>query len=324
MIRDQLQNPIELYNPMSISEIQQKYGIIDWNIFLRHFTPNDASVPERVIVTAPRFMQALTKWLANSATSEDGITTRTILDYFTIKTILANISNLDKDTREVHRAMVGSISSGTTAPPPRERVCVTATSKAFGQLLGRYFVIKSFGGEPQREQAARFMDNIQGAWSERLNAIDWLDGETRSRALEKVKKIGHKEAYSTITPDVRSPDSLFSYYASINVNPAGYYSNQKSASQWGLKQEWDQVGKISDKNVWYMDPHEVNAYYTPTFNEIVIPAGILQNPFYHSDLPQYLNYGGIGVVIGHEITVRSMYLIFHYTRYLFSLYIACF
>jgi predicted metalloendopeptidase len=291
---------------MSIRELQQKYGFIDWNLFLRHFTPNDASVPERVIVTSPRFMQALSDWLVNSASSEDGVTTRTMLDYFTIKTILANINYLDKDTREVHRAMTSSISSGTTASPPRERVCVTATSIAFGQLLGRYFVIKSFGGEPQREQAARFMDNIQSAWSERLGKIDWLDEETRSRALEKVNKIGHKEAYSTIAPDVRSPNSLFEYYATIHADPTSYYSNQKSAKNWELVKEWNQIGKSSDKNAWYMDPHEVNAYYTPTFNEIVIPAGILQNPFYHSELPQYLNYGGIGVVIGHEITVRDI------------------
>lgn len=294
---------------MPVSELQEKYKFIDWNLFLSHFTPNGAAVPESIIITSPRFMQALDDWFMNSDGNQNDVTARTILDFFTIKTILANVQDLDKDTREVHRAMTSSISSGTTAPPLRERVCITATSKAFGQLLGRYFVIKNFGGEPQREQAARFMDNIQEAWSERLDVIDWLDEETRTRALEKVNKIGHKEAYSTVRPDVRSPDSLFVYYANIDANPTSYYNNQKSTKNWELTQEWDQLGKNSDKDVWYMDPHEVNAYYTPTFNEIVIPAGILQNPFYHSDLPQYLNYGGIGVVIGHEITVRFFFYI---------------
>ncbi|CEP10669.1 hypothetical protein [Parasitella parasitica] len=299
---DQLQNPIDLYNPMSIAQLLQNYPIADWIQLFRHFTPNEASLPERVIVTVPRFMQDLTDWLINSAARDDGATTQSIREYFIIKTILANIGNVDKDTREIYRSMNSKISSGTTAPPKRSRVCLSATSNTFGQLLGRFFVLKNFGGEPQREQVASFIDNIQITWSERLDQIDWLDAETRAKAIEKVKKIKHKEAYSTLTPDVRSADSLANYYSDINIDVLNFYANQKSAILWDNKKSWSQIGQKVDKSVWHMDPHEVNAYYSPVFNEVVIPAGILQSPFYHSELPNYLNYGGIGVVIGHEFT----------------------
>lgn len=300
---DQLQNPIDLYNPMSIAQLHQNYPIVDWIKLLRHFTPNDVSLPERVIVTTPRFIQELTNWLVNSAAREDGATTQSMREFFMIKTILANVGNVDKNTREIYRNMNSKISSGTTAAPERSRVCVSATSSTFGQLLGRYFVMKSFGGEPQREQVASFIENIQSTWSERLNQVDWLDAVTRTEAIEKVKKIKHKEAYSILTPDVRSPNSLASYYADINIDELNFYANQKSAIAWDTKKSWDQIGQKVDKSVWHMDPHEVNAYYSPVVNEVVIPSGILQPPFYHSELPNYLNYGGIGVVIGHEFTV---------------------
>jgi predicted metalloendopeptidase len=293
---------------MTIAELHQKYPIADWVQMLRHLTPNDISLPERVIVTAPKFFETLTDWLANSATRDDGVTIQNLREFFIIKTIMANVDHVDKNIRELYRDMNSKIASGTTEAPPRSRACVSLTSNNFGQLLGRYFVMRNFGGEPQRQQVAKFMDNIQSSWTQRLQDVKWLDYETRARAIEKVGKLKHKEAYSIVTPDDRSPESLERYYADIQVDAKDFYANQKSAQVWNMKKEWSKVGQKVDKTEWYMNPHEVNAYYTPTFNEIVLPAGILQAPFYHSKLPQYLNYGGIGVVIGHEITVSVRHI----------------
>ena len=288
---------------MSIAELHQKYPAIDWIKFFRHLIPDDASLPEKIIVVTPRFIEALNDWIANSPTSADAISTQSMREFLTIKVIMSYIDTVDKKTREAYRKMYSKIASGTVAPPSRARTCISSTSKVFGQLLGRYFVMKNFGGEKQRKQVSEFMDNIKQSWSERLNAVDWLDSETKARALDKVKKIAHKEAYSIMAPDVRSSYSLGEYYASVTTDPSSYFNCQKSARLWNVKNEWKKFAEVVDKAEWYMTPHEVNAYYTPVFNEIVVPAGILQNPFYHSDLPQYLNYGGIGVVIGHEITV---------------------
>ncbi|GAA5809890.1 hypothetical protein MFLAVUS_003305 [Mucor flavus] len=302
LANDQFQNPIDLYNPMTIAELHQKYPVVEWIKLIRRFIPEDVSLPSNVIVIAPKYMQDLTDWLVNSASRDDGVTTENLREFFIIKTILANIGYVDKPNRDLYRNMIGKISSGTTESPPRSRICIGQTSNTFGQLLGRYFVMKKFGGERERKQVSKFLDNITSSWKTRLQDVSWLDSETRSRALEKVSKLKHKEAYSVANPDDRSPESLAQYYNGIEVIPKEYYKTQQSAFQWSLKKEWKDIGQKVNKDIWYMDPQEVNAYYTPTFNEIVIPAGILQSPFYDSDLPRYLNYGGIGVVIGHEIT----------------------
>ncbi|KAG1151811.1 hypothetical protein G6F37_004436 [Rhizopus arrhizus] len=299
---DQLQDPLAIYNPMSTTEFHQKYPVADWFRILRHFAPNDVSLPENIIVTAPKFMQQLTDWLLQSETRPDGASTQAIREYFTIKIILSNIGNVDRATRDLYRSTIGMLTSGATEAKPRGRECVANTSAAFGQLLGRYFVMRSFGGEPQRKQVATFIDNILSAWTERLEQNTWLDAETRTRAIEKVKKIGHQEAYSIISPDDRSPDSLSEFYSDMQVNDNDHFGNQMAVYQAYFKKEWSNIGKKVNKDEWYMNPHEVNAYYSPNFNKIVIPAGILQSPFYNTELPSYLNYGGIGAVIGHEIT----------------------
>ncbi|KAG1177601.1 hypothetical protein G6F70_005648 [Rhizopus microsporus] len=276
---DELQDPLAVYNPMTVGELHQKYPIADWFRTLRHFVPNDASLPDNVIVTSPGYLKELTDWLVNSQTRPDGASIQAIREYFIIRIILSNIHSIDKKTRDLHRETIGKLVNGATEAPPRSRECVASTSGAFGQLLGRYFVMKSFGGEPQRKQVSEFIENLLSAWSGRLKQSDWLDIETRTRALNKIKKLTHQEAYSIISPDVRSSNSLQNYYSGIEIKEKDYYGNQKSVMMSEFKKEWSRVEE-----------------------KIVIPAGILQAPFYHTDLPSYINYGGIGAVIGHEIT----------------------
>ncbi|KAI8328658.1 peptidase family M13-domain-containing protein [Choanephora cucurbitarum] len=158
---EQLQNPIELYQPMSVTELHQKYPAIDWIKFFCHLIPDDTSLPEKIIMTAPRFMERLNDWIANSPTSADAITTQSIREFFIVKFIMSHINAVDKKTRESYRTMYSKIASGTVAPPSRSRTCINSTSRAFGQLLGCYFVIKEFGGDPQRKQVSDFMNNIK-------------------------------------------------------------------------------------------------------------------------------------------------------------------
>ncbi|CAO3690443.1 unnamed protein product [Rhizopus stolonifer] len=299
---EELQDPNAIYNPMTLTELHQSYPWIDWFRVLRNFAPNDVSLPEHVIVTSPRYLQALSSWLLESQNRPDGASTQALREFFSTKVILANMANIDQATREVYRQTIGLITTGATEAQPRGRECVASTSAAFGQLLGRYFVMKSFGGEPEREKVSDFINQILNAWTARLTQSTWLDAETKTRAIEKVKKIGHQEAYSIVSPDDRSPRSLDAFYADIQVKEKDYFGNQMSVYQSGFRKDWNQIGKVMNKDEWYMTPHEVNAYYTPNFNKVVIPAGILQTPFYNTEVPNYLNYGGIGAVIGHEIT----------------------
>ncbi|KAI9476258.1 MAG: hypothetical protein EXX96DRAFT_487084 [Benjaminiella poitrasii] len=296
--KEEMQDPIALYNPMTLTELQKSYSVVNWRQLLQQFLPTNVTVPERVIVNAPRYMQPLSKWLST-------LPQPSLRDFFTVKLIMANIGRLDQMTREVYRKMRSKISSGTTAPPQRSRICLSEVNNNLGQLLGRYFILHKFGEdnpEQMRIRMGEFIHNLLTTWTERLKNLDWLDDETKTKALDKVSNIKHKEAYNIVHPDVRSSQSLADYYAGIEVNADDFYGNQKSMAYWNLKQEWDRVGQAVDKKIWYMYPHEVNAYYAPSFNEIVVPVGILQSPFYDQRLPLYMNYGGIGSVIGHEIT----------------------
>ncbi|KAI8880647.1 zincin, partial [Backusella circina FSU 941] len=264
-----------------------------------YFVPQNVSIPDTVIVTTPQYFSRLNDWFSNA---DHSLQSKTLYEFFFIKATLSKIDMLDSNTREIYRIMHSKIGSGTTAPPLRVRECIGNTADLFGQMLGRYFVMLKFGGEEQRLNAAKMIDNIRSTWANRLDKIEWLDDVTRKRAVDKVNSIDHQEAYSIHTPDDRSPKALKEYYNGIIIDSGNYYENQMSGHSWFFKKEWSRVGQPVDKTKWYMDPQDVNAYYSPTSNQVVVPAGILQPPFYGDGLPEYLNYGGIGVVIGHEIT----------------------
>lgn len=116
-----------------------------------------------------------------------------------------------------------------------------------------------------------------------------------------VQKIG----YGTSEPDIMSPKSLVAYYRSVRTSPEHFFENYISYRQWSGRKAWELHGQKADKQVWQMYPYQVNAYYDPLMNEIVFPAGILQPPFYNVLKSDSLNFGAIGVVIGHELTVSN-------------------
>ncbi|KAL0094127.1 hypothetical protein F4703DRAFT_1727255 [Phycomyces blakesleeanus] len=296
MVKSQdLLDPVATYNPESISSLQQSYPFLDWTAFLEEFLPPGEPLPPAIIVTSPVYLQRLTGLLQNTPKQK-------LRDYFVMRHAISKVYALDKDTRTLLQEMRGSIFSGTTKLPPRAQVCTKSTSSTFGFLAGRYFVLRAFGGESERAQVEKFVDLIQSSWLKRLPELDWLDAQTRSRAISKMSKIKHKLGYSIKSPDIRSDENLKEYYQNINITTTSFYDNENSATAWELADIWSRMGKPIDKARWMMDAQEVNAYYTRTGNEIVVPAGILREPFYDPDVPDYLNYGGIGMVIGHEFS----------------------
>ena len=176
---------------MSIAELNQKYPIVNWARIFHNFASNTTSLPDHVVVNMPKYMEQLTDWFLDSQTGN--VSTQAIREFFTIKSILRNVDYLDKTTRNIYQTSIDKIVSGMTEAEPRSRDCTESTSVAFGQLLGRYFVLKSFGGEPQRKQVSEFIDRILSAWTDRLEKNVWLDDETRSRAIEKVTTVCFSE-----------------------------------------------------------------------------------------------------------------------------------
>lgn len=132
--------------------------------------------------------------------------------------------------------------------------------------------------------------------------------------------INHKVGYSIISPDLRQPNSIQEYNQGLEVKEDNFYQTENLISKWYSEKMWKKAGQPIDKNEWLMSPQTVNAYYSPNTNEIVIPAGILQSPFYSAIFPEYLNYGGIGMVIGHELTVSSLSFLFVFLLFIHRIY----
>src|SRR5207302_529493 len=185
----------------------------------------------------------------------------------------------------------GKYLQGTTEMLPRWRRCVASTDRALGEALGQLYVAKTFPPEA-RARARAMVANLIAALQEDLTTLSWMSDETRKRAISKlnayVRKIGYQDKWRD--------------YEALQITRGPYYNNAVSAGEFEFKRNLGKIGKPVDKTEWGMTPPTVNAYYNPQFNEIVFPAGILQPPFYDPKADDAVNYGGMGAVIGHEIT----------------------
>lgn len=291
------QDPEATYNPMTLSELAKIAPNVDWGLYVNHLSPPNAPHPGKVVVTSPTFISQVSSQLLQDTSA------RTLQAYFIWQTIYTYADALGEDIRApIHRLKSKLIGTNPKSSKPRWDICLDEVNESVGFLAGRYYVIDKFGGDAKK-QADEFVKSIKQVFVDRLPELEWLDQPTREKAIEKVDKLIRKVGYPDKTPDVMSPVSLSGYYGELNLSHDDYFGNYLNARKFAVLEQWRQVGKTPDRSKWLMNPQEVNAYFNPSFNEIVFPAGILQNPFFGSNYPDYLNYGGIGVVVGHELTV---------------------
>jgi predicted metalloendopeptidase len=185
----------------------------------------------------------------------------------------------------------GKYLQGTKEMLPRWRRCVASTDRALGEALGELYIKKTFP-PAARARAQEMVKNLVEALRSDLTTLSWMGDETRKRAITKLDAFIRKIGY---------PDKWRSYEA-LQISKGAFYNNAVNARQFDVKRNLGKIGSPVDKTEWGMTPPTVNAYYSPTINEIVFPAGILQPPFYDPKADDAFNYGGIGVVIGHEMT----------------------
>jgi endothelin-converting enzyme/putative endopeptidase len=181
--------------------------------------------------------------------------------------------------------------TGAKELQPRWKLCVEATDGAMGQPLGQAFVNRWFPGDA-RESALRLVRDIQSAQGRNLETLSWMDGATRQKAEEKLGRIDNKIGYPTRWRD----------YSSLQVDRGSYLKSLLAAAAFETRHTLSKIGKPVDRTDWRMSPPTVNAYYNPSLNEIVFPAGILQPVFYTRGANDAVNYGAIGYVVGHELT----------------------
>ncbi|KAL9547795.1 hypothetical protein MBANPS3_005998 [Mucor bainieri] len=297
MKAEELRDPTATYNPLKLSDFQANNSYVDWTTLIESLLPSGDKLPDdNVTIRAMPYFERL-----NALFFSGNVTERTLQEYCIINFVTNVAFTLDSSTREATRKLKSAISSGTTAAKPRWKTCTDAVSEGISNSMGRHFVLKRFGGEAERKKVETFLTNIHETWTDHLGQIDWLDNQTRSKAVEKVKAIEHLVAYSTVSPDLRQPNSIREYNEGIYINETSYYDTEYLLNTWATKKQWAKAGKTVDRNEWLFSAQTVNAYYNPSTNQIVMLAGMLNDPMYNTTQPEYLNYGGIGMVVAHEI-----------------------
>jgi len=200
-------------------------------------------------------------------------------------------TSLSKSFVNAHFAFYGKTLNGQKRQKERWKTIVDKVDGGLGELLGQLYVKKYFTPEAKQRMLA-LVNNLQSVYRDRIEKLDWMSPETKKQAIAKldiiVKKIGYPDKWKT--------------YDDVDINKDGYYSNLQAIAKHDYNEGLKKVNKPVDRSEWTMTPPTVNAYYNPTFNEIVFPAGILQYPFFDNDADDAINYGAIGLVIGHEMT----------------------
>ena len=270
-------------NPMSVAELQELTPAINWNKFI-----TDMGVTKtitRVNVMEPKYMKELNTFL-NSTSIED---IKTLMTWSTLRSISGYLTtDLEKANWEFYAK---TLRGAKTQRPADERALQTVTGTV-GEAIGRLYVEAKFPPEA-KEKAENMIADVIKAFQNRIQKLDWMSDSTKTKAIEKLDKFTVKIAY---------PDEWEDYSELMVKEGNSYAENMMAVGKWYNDKNLAEIDEPVDKSEWGMAPQIVNAYFNPLNNEIVFPAAILQPPFYNYTADDAVNYGGIGAVIGHEIS----------------------
>jgi predicted metalloendopeptidase len=274
----------KLYNPFSYEDLQQKFTF-GWNDF---FNGMNISIPASVIVTDVDYFLHLDDTL-------NACSPHTLKHYLQFMVVHQAAPFSHDQLEEAHFDLFFRTLEGIEIMKPRSERVVKVVNTLLGEALGQLYVNAHF--PPQaKETALEMVDDIVTAFGNRISKLEWMSEATKSYALEKLHAFKVKIGY---------PDK-WKDYAGLQIKSSeegsSYLENIIAAAIWKFDDEAKRIGKEVDREEWFMAPQVVNAYYNPLFNEIVFPAAILQPPFFDWHADAAVNYGGIGAVIGHEIT----------------------
>jgi putative endopeptidase len=281
MSRVDMRDPDRMYNMRTRQELQQSTPNFSWD---NYFDAAGAPTFDSLNVGMPDFIANLNKVILNTDLS-------TIKDYLTWKVVHGSASMLSSDLDTENFNFYGKYLYGQEVQQPRWRRILNSTSGCLGEAIGQLYVEKHFPAEA-KERMLNLVGNLRIALGERIKNVDWMSDETKAKALHKLDCFNVKIGY---------PDK-WKDYSNLEVTPESYFQNMHRAIRFENERDMAKIGKPVDKEEWFMTPQTVNAYYSPEMNEIVFPAAILQPPFFNMDADDAVNYGGIGVVIGHEMT----------------------
>lgn len=279
--KEKLRDPHANYHKMSLAEIKEKFSGFDWDAFL---SARGASAANFINIGQP---EAITESIA-IMNDTDFELIKTYLKYRIVSTA---DTLLDDKTYDIAFDFYNRTMAGQKEQKPRWKRAVALIDDSLGEEVGRLYVEKYFSGDAKKRMQT-LVKNLQRAYGDRIENLDWMSDETKSKALEKL---------STFRAKIGFPDR-WRDYSKLEIKDDSLWENMIRVSEFEDAFWIEKIGKEKDPNIWYMNAHEVNAYYDPSTNEICFPAGILQYPFFDMSADDAFNYGAIGAVIGHEMT----------------------
>ena len=282
MTREERRNPVLRHNIYTIDRLQKEFDFIDWE---EYFNMLEVKNVKSANVSSVAYMKGLPELIKN-------ITSREMED-FLVYNLISNSSGLMSDDYiDANFEMFGKVMSGQKEKKPRWKRAMSIPDSMFGEAVGELYVNKYFPKE-NKEYMLSLVENLRKSLDKHISNLEWMSDETKVKAREKLSVMSVKIGY---------PDK-WKDYSEIKIDPSDtYLNNVQKASIWFTKDNYSKFNQPVDKAEWHMTPQTVNAYYSPIVNEICFPAGILQPPFFDITADDALNYGAIGVIIGHEMT----------------------
>lgn len=264
-----------------LADLETLSSGFDWSAY---FGELNISSPGEINVGQKDFIAGLSPVLDNYSLEE-------WKTYLSWKLLDGTASYLSSDFDKQNFEFFGKTLSGQQEQRPRWKRVLSNTSNGLGEAIGQMYVERYFPAEA-KNRMVKLVENLRLSFAQRINNLEWMSDTTKIEARAKLDAITVKVGY---------PDK-WKDYSVMTVVDDSYIKNVWSGNEFEFNREIEKIGKPVDKTEWGMTPQTVNAYYNPTNNEIVFPAGILQPPFFNMDADDAVNYGAIGVVIGHEMT----------------------
>lgn len=280
--RSERRNRDKTLNPADYADFKTQYPGLDWDAF---FAARDMGGIERLNVSFPDAVAALPELIK-------GISVDDWKAYLAYNTISNHAALLTEEIDTANFDFFGKTLNGI--PQQRERweraTARVGALNALGEAIGQVYV-KRYFPESSKQQMVTLVENLGTALGQRIDGLEWMGDDTKVQAQKKL---------STFNPKIGYPDKWRDVSA-IEIVKGDLFANAKAVAAFNHQRSVDRLTSKTDKDEWFMSPHQVNAYYNPQFNEIVFPAAILQAPFFDPAADLAVNYGGIGAVIGHEM-----------------------
>lgn len=279
--REDLRDSQKNYNKLAYEDFKQIESPLDWDVY---FESMGLAGLKELDAKQINFYKDMNKALQNTTVDEQKY-------YLAFNLLSAAAPYLSDDFVDADFEFYGKVMSGKQEQQPRWKRSLNTVNGALGEAVGEMYVEKYFPAS-SKEKMLTLVGNLQTALSERINGLEWMGDTTKAKAQEKLAAFTVKIGY---------PDK-WRDYSGLEIKDDSYWANVRRSNIFDMAYQLADVDKPVDKSRWHMNPQTVNAYYNPTTNEICFPAAILQPPFFNPDADDAVNYGAIGVVIGHEMT----------------------